>query len=249
MTLRFRIFLLFFSFLFLQACKTSYQAKSMQYFDYRITNKADKDSTLQSLLQPYSDSVNATMNGVIGYAEKSLDKDQPECRLGNFLADLFLQMAEKSYNTKVDVAVMNYGGMRLTQVPAGEITTGKIYELMPFDNLLILQKVKGNILKQFLDLTAEKGGWPVSGLTMQIRDKKAINIMIGGVPLEDDKYYTVVNSDFLANGGDNAFMLKDIPQITNGYLMRDAIMDYIKSENQKGHAISAELQNRVSYAQ
>lgn len=221
----------------------------MQYFDYRLTNKVQKDSILQSLLQPYSDSVNATMNDVIGFAEKSLDKDQPECTLGNFLTDLFLQMAEKSYSTKVDVAVMNYGGMRLTQLPAGEITTGKIYELMPFDNLLILQKMKGNILRQLLDIAADRGGWPVSGLTMQIKDKKAINIMIGGKPLDDDKYYTVVNSDFLANGGDNAFMLKDIPQITNGYLMRDAIMDYIKLQKQAGHNITAELQNRVTYAQ
>lgn len=231
------------------SCTTTYQSQSLQYKSYRITDTISKNSAALSMLQPYSDNVNKTMNEVVGIAEISLEKKQPECTLGNFLADAFLVMAQEKYNTRADIALINFGGMRLTQLPKGEVTNGKIFELMPFDNLLILQKVRGDILQQFLDLIAAKGGWPVAGMTMQIKDKKAINVTIGGKPLDPTATYTIVNSDFIANGGDNADMLRPIPQITNGYLMRDAIFDYIKKLKSQGKNITAKIENRVTNAQ
>jgi 2',3'-cyclic-nucleotide 2'-phosphodiesterase (5'-nucleotidase family) len=231
------------------SCSTSYQSQSLQYKTYRITETQPKDPAVTHFLQPYSDNVNKTMNDVVGIAEVAMDKKSPESTLGNFMVDAFLVMAAEKYNTKVDVAFLNYGGMRLTQLPAGNVTTGKIFELMPFDNLLILQKLKGDVLQQFLDLTAAKGGWPVAGMTMQIKDKKAVNVMIGGKPLDPNATYTTVNSDFLANGGDNADMLRNVPQITNGYLMRDALFDYIKKLKSQGKNISANIENRVTNAQ
>jgi 2',3'-cyclic-nucleotide 2'-phosphodiesterase (5'-nucleotidase family) len=238
------------------SCNTTYQSQSLQYKSYRINAELQKDSSIISFLKPYSDNVNKTMNDVVGYADMDLEKKQPESTLGNFMADAFLAMAKEKYKTDADVAFINFGGIRLTQLPAGTVTNGKIFELMPFDNLLILQKVKGDVLQQVLDLQASRGGWPVAGLTMQIKDlpagqvgKKAINVMIGGQPLNPDRTYTIVNSDFIANGGDDANMLRPIPQITNGYLMRDAIMDYIKKLKSEGKNISAKIENRVTYAQ
>jgi len=231
------------------SCNTVYQSQSLQYQSYRISDIHQKDSAVLTLLRPYSTEVNKTMNDVVGIADISLDKKQPECTLGNFMADAFLVMAEEKYNTKVDAAFLNFGGIRLTQLAAGNVTNGKVFELMPFDNLLILQKLKGDVLQQFLDLTAARGGWPAAGISMQIKDKKAVNVMVGGKPLDPNAVYTTVNSDFIANGGENADMLRAVPQITNGYLMRDAIIDYIKKLKSGGKNISAKLENRVTHAQ
>lgn len=231
------------------SCNTTYQGQSLQYKSYRIANTQQQDSALLTFLKPYSDSVNNSMNGVVGIAEISLDKKQPESTLGNFMVDAFYTMAKEKYNTEVDGAFVNFGGIRLTQLPAGNVTRGKVFELMPFDNLLILQKLKGDVLQQLLDLTAGKGGWPTAGISMQIKDKKAINVLIGGKPLDPNKTYTIVNSDFIANGGDNADMLRPVPQITNGYLMRDAIFDYINKLKGQGKNISANIENRVTNAQ
>ena len=231
------------------SCNTTYQSQSLQHKSYRINDTQQKDSAVLAFLNPYSTNVNKTMNDVVGIADKSLDKKQPECTLGNFMVDAFLAMATEKYTTKVDVGFLNFGGMRLTQLPAGNVTNGKIFELMPFDNLLILQKLKGDVLQQFLDLTAAKGGWPVAGITMQIKEKKAVNVMIDGKPLDPNVIYTTVNSDFVANGGDNADMLRTVPQITNGYLMRDALFDYIKKLKSQGKNISANIENRVTNAQ
>jgi 2',3'-cyclic-nucleotide 2'-phosphodiesterase (5'-nucleotidase family) len=244
----FALFVVLFCFAGL-SCNTTYQSQSLQYNSYRINDKQAKDSAMLSFLQPYSANVNKTMNDVVGIADISLDKKQPEGPLGNFMVDAFLTMAAEKYGVKVDAAFVNSGGIRLNQLPAGNITNGKIFELMPFDNLLIIQKLKGEVFQQFLDLTAAKGGWPVAGITMQIKEKKAINIVIGGKPLDPAATYTIANSDFIANGGDNADMLRTVPQITNGYLMRDAILDYIKKLKDQGKNISANIENRVTNAQ
>jgi len=231
------------------SCNTVYQSQSLQHKTYRISDRQEKDSSLISFLQPYSNTVNTTMNDVIGVADVNLDKKQPEGTLGNFVADAFLYMATEKYKTKVDVAFINNGGIRLVQLAKGNITNGKMFELMPFDNLLLLQKVKGSVLQQVLDLAASKEGWPVAGMTMQIKNKKAVNVMVGGKPLDMNATYTIANSDFIANGGDNADMLRTIPQISNGYLMRDALIDYVKKQKSQGKNISAKIENRVSNAE
>ncbi len=228
------------------SCNTVYQSHTLKYSSYRVNKNDKSDSASIILLKPYSDNVNATMNGVIGYCEKSLDKTPVESTLGNFMVDAFLTMARQKYNTQVDVAFVNFGGIRLTQLAKGDVTTGKIFELMPFDNLLILQKIKGNILQQLCDLMAEKGGWPVAGMSMQLKGKKAVNVQVAGKPLNMEQEYTIANSDFIANGGDNADMLRNVVQITNGYLMRDAILDYIKLQKGNGKNITANIENRVT---
>jgi 2',3'-cyclic-nucleotide 2'-phosphodiesterase (5'-nucleotidase family) len=231
------------------SCTSTFRSTSLAYKDYQVTAAGTKDPVLTSLLQPYSDSVNKSMNDLVGFAEKALEKKSPGGSLGNFMVDAFFIMAKQKYQVPVDLAVLNYGGIRLTQLPAGNVTRGKIFELMPFDNLLILQKIKGDVLQQFLDLTASKGGWPVAGMTMQVKDKKAVNIMIGGKPLDPGATYTMANSDFLANGGDNADMLRTVPQEANGYLMRDALFDYIKWLKSQGKNIMANEENRVTNVQ
>jgi 2',3'-cyclic-nucleotide 2'-phosphodiesterase (5'-nucleotidase family) len=231
------------------SCHTSYQAQNLQYKDYRINTSQAPDAVMLSIIKPYSDSVNKSMNDVLGIADKTLDKKAPEGTLGNFMVDAFYAMAPEKFNTTVDIAFMNYGGIRLTQLPKGDVTRGKIFELMPFDNVLLLQRMKGSVLQKFLDLIAGRGGWPVAGMTMQIKDKKAVNVMIGGKPIDPDKIYTTANSDFVANGGDDAEMLRTIPQENIGYLMRDALIDYIRRLQRQGKNISANEENRVTNAE
>jgi len=203
------------------------------------------DSSVQKFLQPYRDSLTSTMNVELATLETDLDKKQPECTLGNFMADAMYIMAENKYGVKPDVAFVNYGGIRLPSVKAGIITRGKIYELFPFDNILLLVKIKGTVLQQFLDHISNRGGWPVAGMTMQIKNNKAVQVVIKGKPLDLNKEYTIALGDYTANGGDDAFMLKGLPQTNNGYLMRDALIDYAS----KLKTINIQLEKRVSNAE
>jgi 2',3'-cyclic-nucleotide 2'-phosphodiesterase (5'-nucleotidase family) len=229
------------------SCTSSQQSTSLIYHDYRIEKRVNEDSGILKMLEPYSTSLNVTMNKVIGFAPNNLNEKQPESGLGNFMADCMKIMAEKKFNRKVDAGFMNPGGIR-SYIPKGNISVGKIFELMPFDNLIVLQEVKGAILKEFLNKTAQDGGWPVSsGVTMRIKEKKAVQIIIGGKELDLNTTYVIANSDYVANGGDDCIMLRKIPKLDRGYLYRDALLDYIADLTKQGKPVEAGIENRVAH--
>lgn len=230
------------------ACSTGYQAQKVAYKDYRIQQTAAQPA-VAALLKPYADSVNKSMGSILGNATIELEKKQPEGTLGNFLADGMLAMANQHYATKVDAAFMNFGGIRLQSIPPGPITQGKVFELLPFDNSIILQKVSGKVLQQFVNHVAGRGGWPCAGISFQIKNKSAINIRVGGAPLDETAIYTIANNDYVANGGDDCNMLRNIAQQTDGYLVRTAIIEYLQGLAAKGLPVTAKIENRVSNAE
>ena len=240
---------LFFLALITASCQTHYVAKSIEFKDYRIARDKKTDAKINSMIQPYADSVHKSMNDVIGIAAITMDKKEPESLLGNLMADIMLSKAKELYVTNVDAAIMNYGGIRLPAIPEGNITKGKIFELSPFDNIIVLQVLDGRILQALMDHIASKNGWPVAGINMQIKNKKAYNVTVNGQPIDINKKYTIALLDYVANGGDDASMLRGIPQINHGFLYRDAILDFINVATKSGNKISSKIEKRVSYAE
>lgn len=245
--MRFRklIFLGLLSLLF--SCGPVLRPTGVVYEDYPIAGSLPRDSMLVKMMQPYRDSVASQMEEVIGKVGDRLLKQQPDCGLGNFMADAMREMGSKKYNVAIDLAFVNYGGIRLNELSPGPVTRGKVFELMPFDNMLLIQRVDGKTLKSFFDLIASRNGWPISGGSFGIRDGRAVDIMIGGKPFDESATYVVANSDFVINGGDNVVMFKPIPVQNNGYLLRDAIMDHVRGLTARGKAIQSP-ETRVYHA-
>ncbi|HAI83335.1 MAG TPA: hypothetical protein DCL43_06690 [Chitinophagaceae bacterium] len=227
------------------ACGGQKQTVTVAYNDYRVTKNVQPDSAMLKLLAPYSDSINKTMNQVIGFATNTLQKKQPESNLGNLMADAMKHTAKEVYKVNVVAAFVNYGGVR-SYIPKGEVTIGKVYELMPFDNLVIVQQVKGDVLQAFLNHIAGRGGWPISGIQMKIVDKKATDVLVDGKPIDMNESYYIANSDYVANGGDDCDMLRNIPQMNNGYLFRDALISYFKVLTRMGKPIDSKIENRIT---
>jgi 2',3'-cyclic-nucleotide 2'-phosphodiesterase (5'-nucleotidase family) len=184
------------------------------------------------------------MNVVIGYNDALLERKSQGNTLGFFITDAYLEMARQKFDPKVDAAFMNSGGIRLPEMPAGAITQGKIFELMPFDNLMVLLKVKGSLLKQYLDTLAADEGVIESGITMQIVNKTTQQVFVGGKPLDLNGDYTIVHSDYIAM---NSNLLKNIHRNNNGYLLRDALLDYVKFINGQNKRVTVTNTERVSY--
>lgn len=227
------------------ACSQKLQTNSVDFLDYQISKSAPVDSAMLRFLSPYGSRMQATMGKVIGVSKLGLSKKQPESPIGNFMADAMKAAAEKVFHKKVDAAFVNYGGVR-SYFPKGDITIGLVYELMPFDNLVVLQQLNGTLLQELLDKTAVDGGWPISGISMEIKDKKAVKVLIGGKPLDPAAIYTIANSDYVANGGSDCPFLKPIPQENKGYTLRDALIDQIQVMTAAGKTIEAQLENRVT---
>jgi 2',3'-cyclic-nucleotide 2'-phosphodiesterase (5'-nucleotidase family) len=231
------------------SCTTGYRAGSVQYKDYRIKPGSPAQPSMTALMKPYADSVTKSMNDVIAVAGMEMEKKQPEGSLGNLLADGMLAMAAKHYGTKVDAAFLNFGGIRLTSIPAGPISRGKVFELLPFDNAVVLQKVSGKTLLAFVNHVAGRGGWPCAGISFQLQNKSAVNIRVGGAPVDELATYTIANNDYVVNGGDDCVMLRGIPQQSDGYLVRTAIIEYLQGLAQNGQPITAKIEKRVSHVE
>ena len=122
---------------------------------------------------------------------------EAESPLGNLLADLMREAAPKA-----DLALQNGGGLR-SDIPAGPLTYGEIYEVAPFDNRLALVTMRGSTLRALLadDYEGQHGAFlSVSGIRIKVRCE-------GGhakieTPIDDAREYKVVTTDFLADGGD-----------------------------------------------
>ncbi len=228
------------------ACAPSlYKPEQVQYSKYDVKPGRPKDSSLVKLIAPYSAEINRTMNDVIGTLTVTLEKKPDENSLGFLMTDAMLSQSQEKFSKKVDLAFTNYGGIRTNSMQPGKITNGSIYELMPFDNLVVLLTMNGEQLQLLMNHIASRGGWPVSGASYTIQNKMSSNVLIGGQPVDKSKSYVVALSDYIANGGDDCTMLINMTQEKNGYLLRDAIIDYVKSETAKGKSIGMPTMHRV----
>ena len=232
------------AFFFAVSCNTSYKAGNVHYSSYRVQQYDAGSKSVANLVKPYADSVNKLMSIVIGYNDTKLEKKRQENTLGFFITDAYLEMARQRIDPKVDAAFMNSGGIRLPELPAGAVTQGNVFELMPFDNLMMLVKIKGSLLKQYLDTLAATEGVVQSGLTMRVVNKNAEQIMVGAKPLDPNAEYTIVQSDYVVI---NSRLLRNLTGKTNGYLLRDAIIDYVKMLNSHGKKIAVSNIDRVNY--
>jgi 2',3'-cyclic-nucleotide 2'-phosphodiesterase (5'-nucleotidase family) len=201
---------------------------------------------IASYLKPYHDSLDAQMNTVLVKSPRRLSKGMPESELGNLMADILREMGQERYGKPVDVAITNNGGIR-TDFPAGNITMGNVFEVMPFDNELVAITLSGETMKKVIDYLAQRKE-PQSGLKLMI-DKatnKPKEVLIGGKPLDLQGTYTLVTSDYMATSSDMAAIVK-----TNQgyhvlqYLMRDAIADYLRRKGQQNQEIDPKKDGRT----
>lgn len=200
--------------------------------DYIRVNKysAKEDKTVKDMIAPYKEQLDAEMNVVLGVIAEDMIKSKPNSNLGNWFADLLQSIANIEFDGYIDFATQNYGGLRVPVVAKGDLTVGDIYEVMPFDNKLVILNLSGEKTLLLLNRIAEYGGWPISSnLTFSIEDDKATNIMIKGEPFDVRKTYRVALPDYTANGGDNCDFLKEEPQEDNDKMIRDLIVEYFEN--------------------
>lgn len=209
------------------------------------TTNSLADKNYSAYLQPFKQKVDTQMNEVIGQAAETMKGHAPESLLSNFSADVYLQTATNFQGENVDIAIVNLGGLR-TVVPAGDITVRKVFELMPFENELVLLWLKGDKLNELLQYFASMGGEGVSGLRMEIKDGKAVNITINDKPLDPTKVYSIVTNDYLAGGNDKMVQLAQAEKRVNtGIKVRTMLLNYIKNETKKGNKIQSKLDGRI----
>lgn len=218
---------------------TFYQKYQYTSIDSNVVTNND----VSSFLGQYTHRKDSIMNEVIGYSEVPLTKKLPESTAGNFMADAQLEGARK-LDPNVQIAVINYGSIRTNYIAGGDIPLGSIYEIMPFDNMLTIMEIPGDILQTFCDHMADRGGWPIAGLSYEIKDNKAINIKVSNKALNESIIYKVALSDYLSTGGDECEFLEGLKKVDHSVFIRDLLINYVKEHK----TIHPQIQNRIQNA-
>lgn len=246
------ILLITWLFLFLN-CETQYVISTTETRNLIVSDSVTQiDSQLVSLYLPYKNILEKDMSRIVAISAEEMIKDRPESNLTNFLADLLLQEGKEIAADLVpdlipDISYFNYGGIR-TFLPKGEITAGKIFELMPFENELVFLELSGAQVQEFLNVIAEKGGESLGGVRFKISDGQAKNVEIADKPLNEKENYWLVTNDYVAAGGDDLAVLTRRKNFVAGnILIRDVILVHLEKLHKKGQKISAKTDGRISY--
>lgn len=242
------IFLLLFITVSSLGCRSHYGLTSANRDKYVINDQLPVDSAIVQKYMPYKQQVEAQMSSVIGQSARELTKpdNQPETLLANFFSDAVLSEGKKIDPSIQFTVPSTKGGLR-TSLPAGDIRLSNIFELMPFENEMVVLKVKGSDVEQLLNFIAQTGGQPVAGIRMKIVSQKPVEVLIDGQPFDKEKTYTILTSDYLAGGGDNTLGMKNpLEKKVLGLKLRDALINYIKTSTASGKIIDAQLDGRIT---
>lgn len=104
-------------------------------------------------------------------------------------------------------------------------------EFMPYENHLVILRLKGDKVFELANQIAELGGAPVSGMRLRIVDGRARGVLVNAQTLSSDKEYLVATTSWAANGGDQFPALWDYSGRIDLHdvNVRDLYIDYFKS--------------------
>lgn len=232
----------------LTSCQTGYHLTGQQTNRLAVDAAVATDSSTVRWLTPYRQGLDRSMNETLATLAERLEKKAPESALDDLLADALLVQAAQRYGKPIDVSHLNYGGIR-NGLPGGALTTGNIFEVMPFDNQLVVLTMTGEELMRFLNhFAAHDDALVVGGIRVREHDRKITSATLtNGRPIVPTETYTVAMSDYVANGGGGADFLKTITRRDNvNYLIRDALIDYFRAQGKGGKTLNPQIDGRIT---
>ena len=241
--------------LILSSCATHYSVSDIKTKQYTVNDSTitSVDSAAYNYIKPFRDTLDKIMSEIIVYSEQNVGKGTPEGLLGNFTTDALLNQTNlKCDSLKIkhaDFAFGNSGGLRMS-LPTGEVTLGRIFELMPFENTILILEMNHEQLKNLFQYIVQRKGIPLAGIRLKISKTDYQDITIDGMPYDSTKTYRVATNDYLANGGDGMMFLRDVQSKTDIELkVRDSYIREMRNLNQQGKKLKVVLDGRVSEIQ
>lgn len=230
------LFVIFLTFFLIASCsKQNYQVAKIEGKKIAITAKENQEPTIENYIKPYRERINKELDSVLAYSPMTLDKSGVwQSTIGNLMADVSLQRGNIVFKARekkaIDLCILNHGGIR-SILPKGNVSSRTAYEIMPFENSLVVIALKGEQVFELVDyFIASKKPQPLSGITFTIgKNNVAKNILVQGKPIEKETIYYVATNDYLSNGGDNMnFFKKGTQKFDLDYKLRNILIDYFK---------------------
>lgn len=204
-----------------------------------ISDSIPKNDSISAFIEPYREHIAREMDSVLAYAPNNLNKTNGahNTAIGNMMADAVMQLSNPIFRKRtgksIDMVLLNHGGIR-SPVNRGAVTTRTAYQLMPFENEVVVAELKGEQIKEIIDYLIEgQTAHPISGMELVIdENNEIVKATINGEPVEDEKIYYVATNDYLYQGGDNMLFFSRARDVTGlDYKIRNLLIDYFRKKD------------------
>lgn len=157
---------------------------------------------VEDLAEGYASELDRRFSRRVGTATETLGKSGGgETPLGRWASDVVRIAAD------ADVGIYNAGGLR-SELVAGELTVGSLYDVFPFSNEVVWFELQGEELVAILlnnasaELEDNRGALQLSGVryAWQVRlgAPELVSAEVGGAPLDLQRTYRVATNSFVA---------------------------------------------------
>jgi 2',3'-cyclic-nucleotide 2'-phosphodiesterase (5'-nucleotidase family) len=190
------------------------------------------DPEIQKVIAPLAAEIKATFDLPLVKAPQGLFRGRrgEENLLGYWVADMMRLAAQGALNEPVRFAITNAGGLR-SNLRAGQLKVADIFELMPFENELVVVELTGAELIQVVsEGITRRGGEPCSGVIAKVEgtpEKASLRVTWSdGSPIDPKATVKVATTDYLYGGGDSIPTLKTGRKpFTTGITLRQLLLD------------------------
>ncbi|MCB0449421.1 5'-nucleotidase C-terminal domain-containing protein [Mariniflexile maritimum] len=229
------IYLLFISLFFNCKQPKEYIAK-IEGKQIPVTDSLSENAEIEAFIAPYRAHIEKDLGSILAYAPKTYSKSDGKFNsaLGNFMADAVFDEANPIFKSRtghnIDMVVLNHGGIR-SIISKGNITTRTAFELMPFENSIVVVALKGAQVDSLTHyLSKAKTAHPISKLKLSIdKNFNVVDATINGEKIDANKTYFVATNDYLYNGGDDMTFFKPNEGLfVLNYKIRNALIDNFK---------------------
>jgi len=182
------------------------RAGLIELYDEPAADDPARNAALDAAAERLVERSRAAMDVVIGELPVPLLRSRDpftSSSSGNLVADVMRARAG------ADVALQNRGGLR-ADLPAGPVTRRELFQVLPFDNHLVIVTLRGSELEALLRATIEGGEtggstFELSGMVLELDRSggppRLARVLVGGEPLRPAGRYRVATNSFVASGG------------------------------------------------
>ncbi len=197
-----------------------------------ITASIPEDPEVQKVIAPLAAEIRASFDLPLVQAPQGLFRGRrgEENLLGYWVSDVMRAAAEAATGSPVRLAITNAGGLRSNLRP-GLLKVADIFELMPFENELVVIELTGaEVIQVVKESIVRRGGEPCSGVKAVVQGTpEAATLTVtwaDGSPIDPAATVKVATSDYLYGGGDSIPTLKQGRKpFTTGLTLRQILLD------------------------
>ncbi len=214
------------------ACLLAAQAAGTKAEVLPIGAAIPEDADIQKVIAPLAAEIKASFDLPLVQAPQGLFRGRrgEENLLGYWVADVMRQAASTALGAPVRVGITNAGGLR-SNLRQGQLKVADIFEMMPFENELVVIELTGaEVMQVVKEGLVRRGGEPCSGVKAVVSGTlEAPTFTItwaDGSVIDPKATVKLATSDYLYGGGDSIPTLKlGRKPVMTGITLRQMLLD------------------------